>query len=294
MAEQLRLLAEDREPAARRLELSIVERRLEEAIQRWRSLAVTSQILQTVRAIYERDRQPETLQEASSYLERMTEGRYVRVWTPLGEETLLVDDAQGHALRVEVLSQGAREQLFLCLRLALASSYGKRGIELPVILDDVLVNFDVRRAKAAATVLRDFAVTGHQVIVFTCHEHIMKVFQALKVAVNPLPEREAASSGKRKAKLKRPPAAEPETPEEVAPPARASRKPQVEELAPWEEAEGEAEEEDLFDEAEDEATIDEFDDADEEEEPDEEPDDEAFDEEDLFQEEDEDGDSEAA
>lgn len=299
VAEQLRLLAEDREPAAQRLELAIVERRLEEAVQRWRSLAVTSQILKTVRTIYERDRQPETLQEASGYLERMTEGRYVRVWTPLGEETLLVDDAKGHSLRVEVLSQGAREQLFLCLRLALANSYGKRGIELPLILDDVLVNFDVRRAKAAAAVLRDFAVTGHQVIVFTCHEHIMKVFESLKVAVSPLPERDAATAGKRKAKPKRPPAEA--APPVVAEPVRAARKPQVEELAPWEEVDDLDEEEGLFDEEEEEATIDEFDeDADEfDEEPDEEEsedsqDEEAFEDEDLFEEEDEDGDSEAA
>ena len=107
------------------------------------------------------------------------------MWTPLGEHALRVDDAEGHSLPVEVLSRGTREQLFLSLRLALASSYARRGAPLPLVLDDVLVNFDAERAKAAAAVLRDFAAAGHQLLIFTCHEHIMKLFKSLKRAGQP-------------------------------------------------------------------------------------------------------------
>ena len=103
-------------------------------------------MLESIRKTYEKERQPETLQEASGYLERMTEGRYGRIWTPLDEKVLLVDDAAGRPLAIEVLSQGTREQLFLALRLALVSSYARRGAVLPMILDDVLVNFDTQRA----------------------------------------------------------------------------------------------------------------------------------------------------
>ena len=150
----------------------MVEKRLEEAVHRWQVLAAACSILDMIRDTYEQHRQPETLQEASGYLDRLTQGRYRRVWTPLGEHALRVDDAEGHALPVEALSRGTREQLFLSLRLALASSYARRGAPLPLVLDDVLVNFDADRAKAAAAVLRDFAAAGHQLLVFTCHEHI--------------------------------------------------------------------------------------------------------------------------
>ena len=128
------------------------------------------------------------MQEASGYLDRLTQGRYRRVWTPLGEHVLRVDDAEGRPLPVEALSRGTREQLFLSLRLALASSYARRGAPLPLVLDDVLVNFDAERAKAAAAVLRDFAAAGHQLLVFTCHEHILKLFKSLKVPVSRLPD----------------------------------------------------------------------------------------------------------
>ena len=184
---QMKSLADDRQLAARQLDLATLQQRVEEAIGRWQVLAVTGQVLESIRASYETDRQPETLQEASGYFSQMTQGRYRRVWTPVGERILRVEDAQGHWLPVEVLSRGAREQLFLSLRLSLAAYFARRGAPLPLILDDVLVNFDGERAKAAAQVLRDFAVQGHQMLVFTCHEHIAKLFRSLKAPVSELP-----------------------------------------------------------------------------------------------------------
>jgi len=193
LAGQLKALAEDRQMAAKRLDLAALDKRLEEAIARWQVVAVTSRTLEEIRSVYEQQRQPETLQEASGYLERLTKGRYRRVWTPLGENVLRVDDAEGNALAVEVLSRGTREQLFLALRLALAGAYSRRGAPLPLVLDDVLVNFDADRAKAAVAVLRDFAAAGHQVLVFTCHEHILKLFKSLKVPITRLPDNAEAN-----------------------------------------------------------------------------------------------------
>jgi len=187
IVQQIRQLAEDRRPAEKRLELASVECKLEEQVERWRALAVAGSLLGQVQASYERNRQPVALREATEFLNRMTGGKYVRVWTPLGEPELRVDEASGKSLSVEVLSAGTREQLFLSLRLALVKLYAERGIRLPLVLDDVLVNFDNLRAKGAATVLRDFAKQGHQLLVFTCHEHIARMFHKLGVDVRELP-----------------------------------------------------------------------------------------------------------
>ena len=186
-AEQLRILSDDRAPGAKQLEMNMVEQQLAEALHRWRVRAMACHTLAEIRESYQRDRQPETLREASDYLERLTQGRYTRVWTPLDEDILLVDDGAGNPRAVDLLSQGTREQLFICLRLALAAGFARRGTVLPLILDDVLVNFDVQRAQAAAEVMRDFAAAGHQMLVFTCHEHIQKLFKSLKVPVDVLP-----------------------------------------------------------------------------------------------------------
>jgi uncharacterized protein YhaN len=193
--EQLRALADDRGVARKRLELGVIEERLKEAIKRWQVLATTRMILDSIKQDYERNRQPETLREASGYLARMTEDRYRRVWTPLGEETLRVDDSAGQSLPIEVLSRGTREQLFLSLRLALVGLYSRRGQSMPLVLDDVLVNFDEDRAQAAAAVLQDFAAAGHQLFVFTCHEHLAAMFKSLGVAVRRLPNNAEIGSG---------------------------------------------------------------------------------------------------
>ena len=300
LAEQLRLLAEDRTPALKQFELATVQKRLSEAVHQWQVLGATARVLETVRQGYEQTRQPECLQEASAHLRRMTEGHYQRVWTPLSDDVLLVDDAAGKPLPVELLSHGVREQLFLSLRLALAGSYARRGAQLPMILDDVLVNFDAKRVRAAAGVLCELAATGYQLLVFTCHEHIARMFEEMDVEVKELPDhaesRPVASPRRteRKVRKRRAPAAggvaramadesvslrmtdrnvcPPVTDRNVCPPyvvvaaaellepapaasEVAERPPPPEELAPWEEDEGEAAEPEPDDEGLDEEDV---------------------------------------
>ena len=187
--EQRRAIIEDTSLADKRVELDLIEGQLAEARERWRERAAVGSMLELIRSDYEQHRQPETLVEASKYLEKLTRGRYPRVWTPLAEDVLLVDNAEGESLRVESLSRGAREQLFLSVRLALVAMYARRGVQLPMVLDDVLVNFDDGRAQIAASVLTEFARDGHQLFVFTCHEHVWEMFKELRVDVRRLPVR---------------------------------------------------------------------------------------------------------
>jgi uncharacterized protein YhaN len=182
-------LAEDRSLAERQLDLGIVERQLAEARHCWREHAAVSRVLERIRADYEAHRQPETLGEASRYMARLTSGQYRRIWTPLAHDVLLVENADGQSLPVDVLSRGTREQLFLSVRLALVATFARRGVNLPMVLDDVLVNFDVGRAQRAAEVLTEFAAAGHQLLFFTCHEHIWHMLNGLDADCRRLPVR---------------------------------------------------------------------------------------------------------
>jgi uncharacterized protein YhaN len=189
MVEQQRAAAADHSLATKQIELDLVEQQIERATEAWRERAAVSLLLERIREDYEQHRQPETLKEASSYLSQLTGGKYTRIWTPLAHDILFVDTAEGQPLSVQVLSRGTREQLFVSLRLALVSAYARRGIHLPMILDDVFVNFDAGRTKIACRVLRDFAREGHQLLVFTCHEHVWRMFQELKVDARRIPNR---------------------------------------------------------------------------------------------------------
>ena len=185
--QEVKMLGEDSRLDEARLELGAVSHEMEDLKNDWQTLAVSHRVLDTIREAYEAKRQPETLLEASHYLKRLTEGQYIRIWTRLTGKELLVDNAKGETLSVENLSRGTREAVYLGLRLALVDAYARRGAVLPMVLDDVLVNFDSSRARAAAEVLRDFAAGGYQVLMFTCHDHIRDLFHNLDVDVRILP-----------------------------------------------------------------------------------------------------------
>ena len=142
----------------------------------WKVWATSEIVSSRVRDNYETQRQPETLRDASQWLEDITAGAYTRIWTPLGEDLLYVDDGSGQSWSIDSLSRGTRESIFLSLRLALVRAYQNEGVSLPLILDDVLVNYDLGRAQNAIGALRRFADEVGQVLFFTCHQHIATSF----------------------------------------------------------------------------------------------------------------------
>jgi uncharacterized protein YhaN len=194
--QEVKMLGEDARLDTAHLELNCVNAEITQLQKQWQVLGSSTQVLEIIRESYESKRQPETLKEASNYLERLTEGSYTRIWTRLVGEELLVDNADEETLPVDKLSRGTREAVYLSLRLALVGAYARRGAVIPMILDDVLVNFDGQRAYAAADVLHDFARSGHQVMMFTCHDHIRDIFDSLGADVRILPNhRDVVESG---------------------------------------------------------------------------------------------------
>ena len=186
--QEVKTLGEDSRLDTAHLELNSVNTQISKLQKDWQVLASSTQILEIIRESYESKRQPETLKDASNYLERLTEGKYKRIWTKLIGEELLVDNREDETISVDKLSRGTREAVYLSLRLALVGAYSRRGATIPMILDDVLVNFDGQRAQAAAEVLYDFSRNGHQILMFTCHEHMRDMFHSLGADVRILPQ----------------------------------------------------------------------------------------------------------
>ena len=187
LTQQIKQLADDDHLDDSKLALKETEAEIQSAAQKWQDLTGTLLVLESLREFYEANRQPETLRRASVYLEQITGGRYKRLWTRMARAELLVDAAEENGVSIDVLSRGTREAVFLSLRLALVEAYHKRGIDLPMVLDDVLVNFDSERAVWAAEVLKNFAQQGHQVLMFSCHQHMATTFSEIGCDVRHLP-----------------------------------------------------------------------------------------------------------
>ena len=186
--QEVKTLGEDSRLDTAQLELNAVEAEVKQLKREWQTLATSTQMLEMIREGYESKRQPETLKEASNYLSRLTEGHYTRIWTRLVGEELLVDNSNEETIPVDKLSRGTREAVYLSLRLALIGAYARRGATIPLVLDDVLVNFDGTRAYAAAELLCEFSRNGYQILMFTCHHHMRDMFHELGADVRVLPD----------------------------------------------------------------------------------------------------------
>ncbi len=137
---------------------------------------------------FRRQQQDPLLGRAGRLFERLTEGRYDRLDADEpedGKRVILALRPDGSSCPVERLSEGTRDQLFLALRLAAIES---GGAGMPFIADDLLVNFDDRRARAALRVLAEFGATT-QTILFTHHAHIAELAapHAAVLALQPAP-----------------------------------------------------------------------------------------------------------
>ncbi|MFH1130527.1 MAG: hypothetical protein V1754_04280, partial [Pseudomonadota bacterium] len=146
----------------------------------WSVLTLTLWLLRQVREKQERERQPEVIRCAESVFNQMTQGRYPHLLAPFGEKQVDVEDRNGGRKDLSKLSRGTREQLLLALRLAIVEDLSHRSVALPLIMDDVLVNFDPARASAFTKTLVEFAAQRkQQVIVFTCHPETVDLFCSL-------------------------------------------------------------------------------------------------------------------
>jgi uncharacterized protein YhaN len=165
---EIRRLEAAEELGSRRQELVTLEGRAAILAREWAVRALTLSLLEETRSRYERERQPDVIRAAESHFERITGGRYERIVAPPGESSVRVETEGGESRVTDELSRGTSEQLYLALRFGLIEEFARHGEPLPVVMDDILVNFDADRAARAASAIRDLA-SRHQVLYFTCH-----------------------------------------------------------------------------------------------------------------------------
>jgi uncharacterized protein YhaN len=138
---------------------------------------VAARLLEESLELYEAEKQPRVIQRSQEVFSALTGGRYTRVATPLGVFDPVVARRGAVGKAPDRLSRATAEQLFLALRLSYIENLADAHPALPVVMDDVLVNFDDERRAAAVRVIADFAAR-RQVVFFTCHTATAEAFAA--------------------------------------------------------------------------------------------------------------------
>lgn len=158
---------------ARVMQESLLEE-LHEKSREWASLVLAREILAKAIKVYEKERQPAVIVEAQAFFSKITRGRYTRIYSPLNSTEIYVEDRSGSQKSVQELSRGTAEQLYLSLRFGFIREFGRHSESLPIVFDDVLVNFDPERCKSTCEAIKDLA-SDNQVFYFTCHPETIQM-----------------------------------------------------------------------------------------------------------------------
>ncbi|MEI7920646.1 MAG: AAA family ATPase [Planctomycetota bacterium] len=147
---------------------------------------LTNLVLEEASKAYKKETGDKVLELASSNIKALTSGSIEALRTEPtddgGYKILALrkaDDPDSDELEHKQLSEGTRDQLFLALKLAMIENRldeRKRAghCPLPVIFDDILVNFDDERAAAAFRLFSKLSEKT-QVIFLTHHQHLEAV-----------------------------------------------------------------------------------------------------------------------
>lgn len=168
-------------------ELETERQKLQNAYKDWISGKIALKILAEVKAKYEKEKQPEVIKNSSNYFNKITRDRYKRIRVSLDARDVAIYDSKEASKKIVQLSRGTKEQLLISLRLGFIEEYEKQAEPLPIIVDEVLVNFDPYRARQTAEIFLEFG-KDRQIIIFTNHPSTKDYFGSSAVNLTQIKE----------------------------------------------------------------------------------------------------------
>jgi uncharacterized protein YhaN len=146
-------------------------------VETYVKLKLSATLLTREIELYRERHQGPIIKRAGEFFCRMTLGAFTGLSTGFDEGDRLVllgvrvDDRK---VPVEGLSEGSRDQLYLALRLASLERQVERSEPPPLVVDDILINFDDHRARATLALLGELAGKT-QVLLFTHHQRLLEL-----------------------------------------------------------------------------------------------------------------------
>ncbi|MGJ7919409.1 AAA family ATPase [Neobacillus sp. LXY-4] len=151
---------------------------LNEEAKGWAKSTIAKDLLYRAVEQYKNQRLPKMIEKAESYLRFLTGENYIRIHTQTEGSSLLIENRDHILYEPRELSQATSEQIYVALRLALATTLYEK-YQFPIIIDDSFVNFDHIRTSKVIQLLCE--LPGHQILFFTCHQHLLPYFTKGKI-----------------------------------------------------------------------------------------------------------------
>ncbi|PKN43160.1 MAG: hypothetical protein CVU60_02050 [Deltaproteobacteria bacterium HGW-Deltaproteobacteria-18] len=162
-------------------EMQEVLARIARLTDRYIRLKLASRVLRSEIERYRAAHQDPLLAIASGLFKDLTLGSFAALRADIDEAdrpVLMGVRSNGFLVKVEGMSSGTRDQLYLALRLASLELRLKSMEAMPFIVDDILINFDEERARATLEVFAGLA-DRNQIIMFTHQAQIADMAQKM-------------------------------------------------------------------------------------------------------------------
>lgn len=161
----LKSLAHSKEAVDLKHAFHLTQDKLAMGARDWLVRQVALKQVEGTKAVFQTSYLPVVLEKASEFLGQLTAGRYLKLDFDLGNHELFLLAADQQTYRLDELSQGTVDQLFVSIRLAI-SSWLAEHIRLPFLIDDGFVHFDRERKREMGQILAQLSDV-HQIIYFT-------------------------------------------------------------------------------------------------------------------------------
>jgi uncharacterized protein YhaN len=145
-----------------------------DAAERYIKLQTATRILKWSMEKFRETKQGPMLAKASTIFSGLTRDSFSRLLVDSDEALPRLFGVRPNGEQVDVagMSEGSRDQLYLALRLAALELQIDQGFSMPLIADDLFINFDDSRTAAGLKVLGDLS-QKMQIIFLTHHDHLV-------------------------------------------------------------------------------------------------------------------------
>ena len=151
------------------LESSLAEkqRRLDALEREYSAIALAMESLEHANTVLQNRFSPALGARAAELFAGLSGGKYRKVLLDRTLKAFAEEAGSSVSRSAALLSQGAADQLYLAVRLAICDLVLPAEKHIPLILDDALINFDDTRCAAALDLLQKEA-QQRQILLFTC------------------------------------------------------------------------------------------------------------------------------
>lgn len=159
-------------------ELELEKENLTSASSYFESLKLAKNLIEKASIEIRKNFNPKLNKEASKIFSKLTDGKYENIY--IGNNYGILAECEMMQRNLENFSSGTIDQAYLSLRIAISKLICKN--QVPLILDDTLVRYDLKRMENTLGFFKNNKEIP-QTIIFTCHDYIVKAAQIQGISV---------------------------------------------------------------------------------------------------------------